>query len=110
MFLRKTGSHAESLKLVLNGKLDVAIVDVVVLLWFQKESPDDFGKLELLSPVVGDFLYYPIWLSEKYVNRKQEFFDKLQAIAPETLKSMHIKTFKSIEMSDFDHNPPVVPE
>ena len=42
--MRPTGSHFDSLKAVIAGEIDVAMVDVIVLMNFKDQCPEEYTK------------------------------------------------------------------
>lgn len=109
-FVRPTGSHFDSLDAVLNGRIDVAIVDVIVLMHFKDEHPEEFHLLNVLSPPVGDFLFYPIWLHKSQQAKKALYLERLNQTPKDVLRAMYVKEFKPIELADFEGNPPIISE
>ena len=97
-FVRPTGSHFESLNAVLQGKVDVALVDIIVLMHFKATHPEDFTALNVVSPPIGDFLYYPIFIAKTHEAQKHEFLTRLHQVPVAVLKPMFIKKFKPIEV------------
>ena len=107
-FVRPTGSYFGSLNAVLQGKVDVALVDIIVLMHFKATHPKDFTALNVVSPPVGDFLYYPIFIAKTHEAQKHEFLTRLNQMPVAVLKPMFIKKFKPIGVADFEGNPPII--
>ena len=110
LFVKPTGSHFESLSAVLAGKIDVAIVDVVVLMDFKRACAAQFEQLHVIPLPVGSFLYYPIWLASSHAVLKESLLQRLNEMPPEILGDMYIKSFRRINWEDFEGNPPIVPD
>jgi len=110
LFVKPTGSHFESLHAVLAGKMDVVVVDVLVLIHFRAACADDFERLHVLTPAIGDFLFYPIWLAKAHEGMKAQLLAKLRETPPDVLKEMYVKEFRAIDWADFEGNPPIVPD